>query len=131
MNRLVLHHTGSEEGWGDKLWKNKRSWNVFRFFFFPTNRMREAEQQRRPFIGLGIRNIIAADADIKDVLLAFKSAKNLECHIQSSQWVGCQEERHLFSLINKSKNKQCVGRLEGMTEQRTIEPGRKLNQVSH
>lgn len=47
--------------------------------------MREAEQQKRPFVGLEIRNIIAADTDIKDVLLASKSAKNLQCHRENSK----------------------------------------------
>lgn len=70
MNRLVLHHTGSEEGWGGALEKQKILECLG--IFFSANRMSEAE---RPFIGEEIRNIIAADTDMKDVVLASKSAK--------------------------------------------------------
>lgn len=53
MNRLVLHHTGSEEGLGGQALEKQKILECFGIFLSPVDRMREAEQQKKAVYSIG------------------------------------------------------------------------------
>lgn len=85
MNRLVLHHTGSEEGRVRRALEKQKNLECFGI-----ERSRRAKEAVYRVENLK-HKFLAADKDIKDKRLASKSAKIFEC--DRTQQPGGQSSR--------------------------------------